>query len=73
MEELDGDSSVIWNARGQPAAWDIVQFVKFSDFKENFNKLAEEVLKEVPTQMVKYCMSKQIVAQKEAFLQIPYE
>ena len=49
MEELDGDASVVRNARGVPASWDIVQFVKYNDFALNFNKLAEEVLKEVPT------------------------
>jgi hypothetical protein len=32
MIELDGDSQIVRNARGEPALRDIVQFVEFKDF-----------------------------------------
>lgn len=33
MEFLDGDSGVLKSVTGEPAAWDIVQFVSFQQFK----------------------------------------
>ena len=63
MEKLDGDEVRIRNSSGEPAVRDIVQFVKFNDFKEggDFGKLAEEVLKEVPDQFVEYMVQKNIM------------
>lgn len=49
MEELDGDDGRLRNSRGVAANRDIVQFVKFNDAIAKGN-LAEQVLKEVPTQ-----------------------
>ena len=50
MQELDSDDKVLTNSKGKPAMRDIVQFVKFNDFRNNSSEaLAEEVLKEVPT------------------------
>ena len=61
MIELDGDSQIVRNARGEPALRDIVQFVEFKDFNsQDLTQLAEEVLKEVPEQLVGYMVQKKI-------------
>ena len=61
MVELDGDDTVIRNYKGQPALRDIVQFVKFEDYKNaGLSALAEEVLKEVPEQVVSYLSMNEI-------------
>lgn len=44
------------DSNGREAARDIVQFVKFNDYRGNFAQLAEQVLCEVPDQMVAYMM-----------------
>jgi hypothetical protein len=55
MEELDGDDVRLTNARGLKATRDIVQFVKFNDFKNAApGRLAKETLLELPTQMMSY-------------------
>ncbi|CAI2365779.1 unnamed protein product [Moneuplotes crassus] len=55
MVELDGDDVVLKNSRGRATRRDIVQFVKFNDFKgQSSQALAEEVLEEVPEQVVSY-------------------
>jgi hypothetical protein len=62
MVTLDGDDVVLRNSRGEPTLRDIVQFVQFNDFKNgDFGLLAEEVLKEVPDQMVGYMLAKGIM------------
>ena len=53
MEELDGDGGRLTNMMGKACARDIVQFVQFNDAVARGN-LAEQVLKEVPTQLVSY-------------------
>ena len=55
MDELDGDDVRLTNARGLKATRDIVQFVKFNDFKNAApGRLAKETLLELPTQMMSY-------------------
>jgi len=59
MELLDGDKFPLKNSRGELRKRDIVQFVKFEDFKKNNaidygTDLTEEVLKEIPTQVEEY-------------------
>ena len=55
MEELDADATVLRDSDGNMACRDIVQFVKYSDFKElGMRELALEVLGEVPDQFVDY-------------------
>jgi len=59
MELLDGDKYPLKNSRGELRKRDIVQFVKFEDFKKNNaidygTDLTEEVLKEIPTQVEEY-------------------
>jgi Copine len=61
MEQLDGDDVVLRNSKGEPTLRDIVQFVEFNEHKgQDLGRLAEEVLKEVPDQLVGYMMSKGI-------------
>ena len=55
MIELDADYVPLQNSDGEQAKRDIVQFVKFNEFKnESPQALAEEVLAEVPDQVVSY-------------------
>ena len=59
MKILDGDKYPLKNSRGELRKRDIVQFVKFEDFKKNNaidygTDLTEEVLKEIPTQVEEY-------------------
>jgi len=57
MVELDSDDQLLRDSRGHPAKRDIVQFVEFKEFSNRGPQaLAEEVLKEVPTQLVQYMM-----------------
>lgn len=64
MVTLDGDDVVLRNSRGEPTLRDIVQFVQFNDFKHgDIGLLAEEVLREVPEQLVSYMLSKGIKPQ----------
>lgn len=66
MEELDGDTIPL-EVNGVRAARDIVQFVPFNDFKKIENPmnakayLAQEVLAEIPAQLVGYMKSRNIV------------
>ena len=53
MEELDGDGGRLRDSRGQAAARDIVQFVEYNQAVRMGN-LSEQVLKEVPGQVVSY-------------------
>ena len=53
MEVLDADDKPLVSG-GVTAARDLVQFVPFNRFKEDPKKLAEEVLKEVPDQIMEY-------------------
>jgi hypothetical protein len=59
MDILDGDKYPLKNSKGELRKRDIVQFVKFEDFKKNNaidygTDLTEEVLKEIPTQVEEY-------------------
>jgi hypothetical protein len=54
MIELDGDKVAIKNKKGEKCLRDIVQFVRYNDFKSNSINLSEEVLKEVPKQVEQF-------------------
>ena len=59
MDVLDGDEIPLKNSIGELRKRDIVQFVKFEDFKkvnaiDYGTDLTEEVLKEIPTQVEEY-------------------
>jgi hypothetical protein len=59
MEILDGDDGLV-DAKGRSADRDLVQFVPFNEFRNNPMLLAEEVLEELPDQLVIY---KQMVSE----------
>jgi len=49
MRELDSDKELLISSKGQKAARDIVQFVRFKKYKQmGPDVLAEKVLREVP-------------------------
>ena len=54
MIKLDGNKKVLTNKEKQKVSRDIVQFVSFNKYKRNVQKLAEEVLKEIPHQVEQY-------------------
>jgi len=59
MEQLDGDEIPLTNSKGEKRKRDIVQFIRFNNFKNNNaidsgTDFAEEVLKEIPTQIEEY-------------------
>lgn len=48
---MDGDIEPIISSDGKECARDIVQFVPFSKFKNNYDALAKETLAEIPQQV----------------------
>lgn len=56
MDTLDGDDLPLSNYKGMVER-DIVQFVEFNKYKNNPEKLSEEVLKEIPKQVEDYYRS----------------
>lgn len=54
MELLDGDDIPLKNSKNEIRLRDIVQFVPFSKFEGNAQKLSEEVLAEIPRQIEEY-------------------
>jgi len=61
MEELDADEAVLRDFDDNVAVRDIVQLVKYEDFKNlGMRELALEVLGEVPDQFVDYMVMKEV-------------
>ena len=54
MEILDADDNPLVSSTGEKCVRDLVQFVPFSKFEHNQEKLAEQVLEEIPTQILEY-------------------
>ena len=54
MIELDGDDKPLTNSRGIKRKRDLVQFVPYNRYKYNPTKLAEQVLEEVPRQIIEF-------------------
>lgn len=54
MDILDGDDDPLTNTNNEVTERDIVQFVPFNKFEGNYERLAEEVLEEVPRQVEQY-------------------
>lgn len=59
MNRLDGDQG-LFGSKGQKATRDIVQFVPFRDVQFNSDVLAQNLLAELPNQVVQYYQSKGI-------------
>lgn len=60
MVLLDSDDRLLKDEFGNVAERDIVQFVPFEEFGRNPFKLREEVLQELPDQVVGYYLSRGI-------------
>ena len=55
MEQLDADEAPLFSKSfNKSSERDIVQFVPFTDFKDDVMRLAKETLKEIPAQLVRY-------------------
>ena len=54
MNVLDADENPLISSGGVRAARDLVQFVPFSKFESSPERLAQEVLAEIPKQIVEY-------------------
>lgn len=57
MDNLDCDNGKLSDRNGKKAIRDIVQFVPFYKFENDPNKLAEQVLEEIPSQVTGYFRS----------------
>lgn len=66
MEQLDGDTEPLRDANGRVCTRDIVQFVRFRECQQRGN-LAEEVLKELPEQLIQYMEAVNFVPVPVAF------
>ena len=54
MNKLDADDNPLYDKNDRKADRDLVQFVPFINFQNDGQKLAEQVLEEVPRQIVEY-------------------
>ena len=60
MEFLDADDQPLVDDKGRKADRDLVQFVPYREFQNNGQKLAEQVLEEIPRQIVEYYQHQKI-------------
>ena len=60
MDVLDADVIPLYDSTGRKADRDLVQFVPYNQFKDNPQLLAEQVLEEIPRQVVEYFQHKGI-------------
>ena len=65
MDILDADENPLFDKNGRKADRDLVKFVPFNNFKNNPQKLAEEVLEEIPRQVVEYYQHHKIEPKEE--------
>ena len=65
MDILDADDNPLIDSRRRKADRDLVQFVPFNNFKNDPPKLAEQVLEEIPRQVVEYYQHKGINPKEE--------
>jgi hypothetical protein len=60
MNVLDADDEPLIDSNGRKADRDLVQFVPYKKFENNGQKLAQEVLEEIPRQIVEFYQHKKI-------------
>ena len=60
MDMLDANDDSLYDNNGRKADRDLVQFVSYKDFKNDGQKLAEQVLEKVSRQIVEYYQHKRI-------------
>lgn len=68
MNILDADDEPLMSSYGKKQQRDNVQFVSFLEFENNYDKLTEQVLAEVPSQVEQYYK-----VHNEAIKQAEYE
>ncbi len=66
---LDGDDG-LFNSEGVKAERDLVQFVPFREFQGNSELLAKRVLEEIPTQVVEYYTSMNILPRPPQYIDV---
>ena len=64
MKILDGDEVPLTSSKGRKRMRDLVQFVPFSQYKNDPDKLAMEVLAEIPRQIVEFYQFKNLNPKK---------
>ena len=64
MNILDADDVPLYDDNDRKASRDLVQFVPFNKYKNDPIKLAEEVLEEIPRQIVEYYQHQNISPKK---------
>jgi hypothetical protein len=60
MEALDSDKQALRSSKGHYASRDIVQFVEMNNYTKDISYLHEDVLREVPAQLVNYMVKNSI-------------
>lgn len=65
MIDLDGDDVLLTNSKGIQKKRDLVNFVRFNDYKDNFDTLAQKVCEEIPYRVEKYYNITKTFIQKE--------
>ena len=60
MIMLDADENPLYDDDGRKADRDLVQFVPFKDFQNDGQRLAEQVLEEIPRQVVEFYQHKKL-------------
>ena len=60
LERLDADKKELISTDWIRAKWDIVQFVNYEKYKNDYVTLAKEVLSEIPNQFIQYMEMKNL-------------
>ena len=72
MDILDADENPLYDRNRRKADRDLLQFVPFNNFKDNPQKLAEQVLEEIPRQVVEYYQHKNIEPNEDQEINMEY-
>ena len=64
MDVLDADDNPLVDSRGRKSARDLVQFVPFLKFEGNQERLAQEVLAEIPRQIIEFYQQQKVTPEQ---------
>ena len=67
MDVLDADDEPLTDSRNRKSDRDLVQFVPFKKFSYNGERLAQEVLEEIPRQVIEYYQHQKIPPREPIF------
>ena len=70
MIQLDGDDVPLVSSTGVKRMRDLVQFVPFNKYRNDPNELAEQVLEEIPRQIIEYYTMNNIYPNNLAMFQL---